>query len=188
MSKISILRLKKWCKKRALPLHHIYSESISGTINPHKRELGEIIKKAKKGDILIVTEISRLGRSILQIMSVLNQCMEKGITIHSIKENYELGDNINSKVLAFAFGLSAEIERHLISQRTKEALFRIKCEGKKLGRPKGITPIEHLKLYPFKDEILRMRQQHIPLIHIAQKLKVNRKTLSAFLHKLTLTS
>lgn len=176
--------IQKWCEKHHIHIDSVCAESISGMINPSYRQLGKSIKKAKRGDCLIICEISRLGRSILQIMGVLNQCMERGITIYSIKENYELGDNINSKVLAFAFALSAEIERHLISQRTKEALLRIKHEGRKLGRPQGSTPLSALKLYPHKDSILYMRQKQIPLVQIAQKFKVNRKTLSAFLHRL----
>ena len=91
----------------------------------------------KPGDTLIVSEISRLGRNLMEIMSVLNLCMENGFRIVAIKENYELGDNINSKVLAFVFGMSAEIERNFISQRTKEALARKKSAGIKLGRPCG---------------------------------------------------
>lgn len=176
--------IEKWCQVKNMQIHRIYAESASGTISPQYRKLGRIIQKAKCGDCLIISEISRLGRSILQIMSVLNQCMEKGILIYSIKENYELGDNINSKILAFAFGLSAEIERQLISQRTKEALSRIKCEGKKLGRPSGVVPLNALKLYRHKDSILSMRNEHIPLVHIAREFNVNRKTLSYFLCRL----
>lgn len=114
-------------------------ETVSGTKRVSERKLGKLLRKMKGGDTLIVSEISRLGRNLMQIMGILNTCMERGFKIIAIKENYELGDNINSKVLAFAFGLSAEIERNLISQRTKEALARKKAEGVKLGRPRGIA-------------------------------------------------
>ena len=88
-------------------------------------------------DILIVTELSRFGRSLLEVMSILHTLMEKEVKVFTTKERYELGNNISSKVLAFAFSLSAEIERSMISSRTKEALARKKSEGKRLGRPKG---------------------------------------------------
>lgn len=176
--------IKQWCQKRNIHQHSVIAETTSGTINPAYRQLGKLIKKAQRGDCIVVSEISRLGRSILHIMDILNQCMEKGITIHSIKENYELGDNINSKVLAFAFGLSAEIERHLISQRTKEALSRAKSEGKRLGRPSGKAPLCSLKLYAHRDSIAKMYAENIPTTHIAKRFKVNRKTLAHFLKRL----
>ena len=111
--------------------------AISGAKDVDKRRLGKLLKGVKKDDIIICSEISRLGRSLFMIMSVLNHCMEIGAKVWTIKDNYRLGDDITSKVLAFAFGISAEIERKLISQRTKEALARKKSEGVKLGRPKG---------------------------------------------------
>jgi len=86
---------------------------------------------------VIVTEFSRFGRSILEVMEILNQFMQKEIKVYVTKGTMEIGKNIQSKVLAFAFSLAAEIERELISQRTREALARLKCEGKRLGRPKG---------------------------------------------------
>src|SRR5437763_7645740 len=91
----------------------------------------------REDDILIVTELSRLGRSLLDVMSILHTLMEKDVKVFTTKERYELGNTISSKVLAFAFSLSAEIERSMISSRTKEALARKKSEGKRLGRPKG---------------------------------------------------
>ena len=84
-----------------------------------KRKLGSLLKKLKKGDGLIASEISRLGRNLLQVMSILHHCMKNEVQVLPIKDNYRLGTDIQSKVLAFAFGLSAEIERNLISQRTK---------------------------------------------------------------------
>lgn len=117
------------------------------------RKLGALLQTIESQDTIIVSEISRLGRNLMQIMGILNLCMEKKIKIISIKENYELGDNINSKVLAFAFGLSAEIERNLISQRTKEALARKKAEGALLGRPKG-SQSKKLKLQG-KEQLIR---------------------------------
>ena len=112
-------------------------ETISGTKNYDKRQLGKLLKKVTADDVIICSELSRLGRNLFMIMEILNICMNKDCKVWTIKDHYRLGDDIASKVLAFAFGLSAEIERNLISQRTREALARKKSEGVVLGRHKG---------------------------------------------------
>ena len=112
-------------------------ETVSGTKRMEERKLGQLLQEMRKGDMLIVTELSRLGKSLMEVMSILHLLMQKDVKVFTAKERYELGNNISSKVLAFAFSLSAEIERNMISSRTKEALARKKSEGMQLGRPKG---------------------------------------------------
>ena len=129
--------IKRFCHENNLQVDKWISETISGTKEVDKRRLGKLLKGVKKDDIIVCSEISRLGRSLFMIMSILNRCMEIGAKVWTVKDSYRLGDDITSKVLAFAFGISAEIERRLISQRTKEALARRKSEGVRLGRPKG---------------------------------------------------
>lgn len=129
--------INTFCKKENLKVDDWIEETISGTKNYDKRQLGDLLKKVRKDDIIICSELSRLGRNLFMIMEILNICMTKECRVWTIKDGYRLGDDIPSKVLAFAFGLSAEIERNLISQRTKEALARKKAEGVTLGRPKG---------------------------------------------------
>src|SRR5574344_2078607 len=130
--------INNFCKKEKLNVDGWIEETISGTKNYDKRKLGLLLQQVKKGDLIICAELSRLGRNLFMIMEILNICMNKECLVWTIKDNYRLGDDIQSKVLAFAFGLSAEIERNLISQRTKEALARLKVEGKPIGRNKGI--------------------------------------------------
>jgi len=157
-----------------------FEETISATKKIEERILSIVLKKLKTDDILIVSEISRMGRNLMQIMSILHLCMERKATVYAVKEGYELGDNINSKVLAFAFGLSAEIERNLISQRTKEALARLKAEGKKLGRPSGSRK-KNPKLLSHSEFIRNKVFEGAKQIEIAKALKVHRHTVKKWI-------
>ena len=155
-------------------------ETISGTKNYDKRALGKLLNKASSDDVIVCSELSRLGRNLFMIMEILNVCMNKGCKVWTIKDHYRLGDDIESKVLAFAFGLSAEIERNLISQRTKEALARKKAEGMVLGRPKG-SKSSHVKLSGKEQTIKDLREQGVTISEIARIFKVNRATVSLFI-------
>jgi len=143
------------------------------------RKFGALLQRMQKGDVLVVSELSRLGRNLMQIMKILHDCMEKDDMVYTVKENYELGNNISSKVLAFAFGLSAEIERNLISQRTKEALARRKAEGHVLGRPKG-SKSQMRKLTGNEDDIKALMDKKISYSAIGRILGVHRLTVSSF--------
>lgn len=154
-------------------------ETVSGTQNFEKRKLGKVIKKLEQKDVLICTEISRLGRNLLQIMSILNICMQKEAQVWTIKDNYRLGADIQSKVLAFAFSLSAEIERNLISQRTKEALARLKAEGHKLGRRHGSRNKKHI-LDGREQEILKLSADGMSKTKIARQMGVSLTTIYNF--------
>ena len=163
---------------------YIDDEGVSGTVEPEKRELGKLLGKLKRGDVLLASEISRLGRSLFMIFRILEYCMNNGVTIMTAKDGYTLGNDIQSKVMAFAFGLSAEIERNLISQRTKEALTRKVNEGVVLGRPKGrkTSPSKH-KLFQ-KDEIIcELLICGISQRKTAKLLHVDRNTLANFMQK-----
>ena len=174
--------INNFCKCRNLCINGWIEETISGTKSYSKRELGKLLNKVQKNDLIICAELSRLGRNLFMIMEILNICMNKECKVWTIKDNYRLGEDIQSKVLAFAFGLSAEIERNLISQRTKEALARKKAEGVVLGRPKGkkTSPEKH-KLYKKKQLIKELMNENISMRQIAKICKVNRNTLSRYI-------
>lgn len=168
----------KFCKNNNIVIDEWIEETVSGTKAYNKRRLGQLLRHAKKGDLIISSELSRLGRSLFMIMDILNYCMSRGCLVWTVKDNYRLGDEIQSKVLAFAFGLAAEIERELISKRTKEALARIRSEGKKVGRPKGQhTQQERCTLYRHDQYIRRKLKEGMSYREIARRLHCNRTTV-----------
>lgn len=174
--------ISNFCESHELKVDGWIEETISGTKNYDKRKLGDLLKKVQRDDIIICSELSRLGRNLFMIMEILNHCMERECQVWTIKDNYRLGDDIQSKVLAFAFGLAAEIERDLIAQRTKEALARKKSEGVILGRPIG-RKSKTVKLSG-KEEIIReLRMQGVSIAQIAKIYKVNRNTVSKFINE-----
>lgn len=174
--------IKKFCKKEEVQVTHWINETISGAKAVKERKLGTLLTQMESGDILICSELSRLGRNLLMIMGVLNECMNRNIQVWTIKDNYRLGNDISSKVLAFAFGLSAEIERNLISQRTKEALARRKAEGKPLGRPKGALS-KKVKLSGKENCIVKLLNQGKSHEKISKQLGVSRGTLGRFIKR-----
>jgi DNA invertase Pin-like site-specific DNA recombinase len=172
--------IERFCIKNGLAVERWIEETISGTKSPGKRLLGMLLSEVKKDDLIVCSELSRLGRSLFMIMSILNQLMLNGVRVWTIKDNYRLGDNIQSKVLAFAFGLSAEIERDLISQRTKEALARKRSEGVVLGRPVG-RKSSRVKLSGHEKEIWELLDKHTSKSAIGRIFGVNRMTVDSFL-------
>lgn len=174
--------INTFCQKLNIHIDGWIEETISGTKNFDKRKLGDLLKIVQKDDLIICAELSRLGRNLFMIMEILHICMNKECKVWTIKDNYRLGDDIQSKVLAFAFGLSAEIERNLISQRTKEALARKVQEGIVLGRPKGrkTSPEKH-KLYDKDIIICELLIFGISQRKISKLFSVDRNTLSKFI-------
>lgn len=169
----------KFANQKNLPVEQWVEETASGTLSSKDRKLGEVITRLQKGDTLIVAELSRLGRSLLDVMTILNTLMKKEVRVFSIKENYELGNNISSKVLAFAFSLSAEIERQLISQRTREALQRRKSEGKSLGRPIGYK-LDSVKLSGKEAKIKELIKFGVSNRAIGRMFSVHPNTVAHF--------
>lgn len=172
--------IKNWAKTHNVVIGKWIKESIHGTAPMSRRKLGAAIRRMKPGDLLICTEISRLGRNVLMIMSVLNYCCERDIGIRTIKDNFDLSENLNSKIIAFAFGLSAEIERNLISQRTREALADKKVSGVKLGRPAGSLKM-YSKISNDRDIIHREHNSGVTYTRIARRYGIHPNTLRRYL-------
>lgn len=175
-------QIKNFAKTNNLVIDEWVEETISSRIELKRRMISGLLEKMCKDDLLIACELSRLGRNLMQIMGMLSLCMDKESKIWTIKDNYRLGNTIESKVLAFAFGLSAEIERDLISARTKEALARRRSEGVQLGRPVG-KKSDVSKLTPHHDEIKKLLDSGISFSGIGRIVKANRLTVSTYVYK-----
>ena len=175
--------IERFCNVNNIGIDGWIEETISGTKAYNKRQLGVLLRKVQKDDVIICSELSRLGRSLFMIMEILSICMKKECRVWTIKDNYRLGDDIQSKVLAFAFGLSAEIERNLISQRTKEALARKKAEGVRLGRPVGKQSRQcTYKLHKRECLVRGLIAEGLSFKKIGDILHVNKDTVRKYYH------
>lgn len=169
-----------FCQIENIAIHGWIQETISGTKSADERKLGQLLARVREGDLIICAELSRLGRNMFMVMNILHTCMEKGCRVWTVKEGYKLGDDIQSKVLAFAFGMAAEIERQLISTRTKEALERRKAQGLKLGRPKGRSAQTDI-LDSHYETIRNSLRQGVTKTAIAKQMRCSRTTLYSWM-------
>ena len=174
--------IKNFAKREHIRIGDWVEEKISSRRALKYRKLGQVLEQIKDGDVLVACEISRLGRSLLEVMRILEICLNKNCQVWTLKENYRLGNDIQSKVLAFAFGLAAEIERNLISERTKASLANLKANGKQRGRPLNAES-KKLKLECNKRRIEKMLEKGLSQAKIALKLGVQRSTVRRFLER-----
>lgn len=172
--------IENFARREGIKIDKWVEEKISSRKALDKRKLGELLNNLQEDDILITCEISRLGRSLLEVMKILETCLNKNCQVWTLKENYRLGNDIQSKVLAFAFGLAAEIERQLISERTKSSLANIKANGKKLGRPCN-AETKKLKLAKNQKQIQKLLAQGTSKSKIAKVFGVERATLRRYM-------
>ena len=175
--------IEQFAKKHDLNIDNWVEEKISSRKTLKNRKLGELLENLQENDILISCEISRLGRSLLEVIRILETCLNKNCQVWTLKENYHLGNDIQSKVLAFAFGLAAEIERNLISQRTKSSLANLKASAKKLGRPFSAES-KKLKLSKNAKRVRNLLSKGISKSQIAKILGVQRSTLRRFIDRM----
>lgn len=171
--------IRRFAEEKSLAVDSWVVETVSGKTAHKKRKLGRLLRKMNKGDTLIVTEISRLSRSLTEIMAIMGECLDREINIYTTKERYTFDNSINSKVLCFAFGLVAEIERNLISMRTKEALALKRAEGVRLGRRPG----SDVKMQVIRDNSARieaMLASGMTVTKICRKIGISRNTWYKF--------
>ena len=173
----------EYANQKSLGHLEFVSDSVSGQKRWCARELGELLTKtAKAGDVIIFAEISRLARSTLQVLEILECCMQRELIVHIAKQQMVLDDNLPSRITATVLGLAAEIERELISIRTKEALAKRKASGQPLGRPKGRQSAK-LKLDPRKEEIKLYLDKGISKRSIAKLVNCAPSTLYYWLER-----
>ena len=171
--------IRRFAESRNLTIDSWVTEVVSGSKHERERKLGNLLRHMKRGDALIVTEISRLSRTLTDIMSIMGKCLKKEINLYATKEGYSFDNSINSKVLCFAFGLVAEIERNLISMRTKEALALRKAQGMVLGRRKG-SYTKYNILIRNRQSVIHMLDQNRSITYICKKFSLSRDTFDKF--------
>ena len=171
--------IQRFAAERHLNVDRWVTEIVSGKKNERERKLGPLLRRMKAGDTLIVTEISRLSRTLTDIMNIMGKCLQKKIKLYTTKEGYTFDDTINSKVLCFAFGLVAEIERNLISLRTREALAARKANGAVLGRKAGSCTKRNI-LMKNKEKVLRMLREGQSIKSICEHFELSRETFNKF--------
>lgn len=171
--------IRRFAQEKVFQIDCWVVETVSGKTAHKKRKLGRLLRKMNKGDTLIVTEISRLSRSLTEIMAIMGECLDREINIYTTKERYTFDNSINSKVLCFAFGLVAEIERNLISMRTKEALALKRAEGVRLGRRPG-SDVKMQVIRDNSDRIEAMLASGMTVTKICRKIGISRNTWYKF--------
>jgi DNA invertase Pin-like site-specific DNA recombinase len=174
------LGIDEKAKILGLKINKYIIDKVSGTKEPNERNLGKLLKKTKEGDVVIISELSRFGRRLFMLFRILEGLLNKGVKVYSVKDGYNLDNTLQSKVLAFAFGMAAEIERDMISKRTREALALRKAQGKKLGRPLN-SKTKNPKLNKYKDQIIKLYQSGVSKSKIAKKYKVCHKTIRKYI-------
>jgi len=171
----------KFCDLNSFNISEIVKdEGKSGNVCWKNRKIFHIVNKCRKGDVIIVPELSRIGRKMLEIMEILSICSNKGIKLFAVKGNFKLDDSLSSKIIAMGYSISAEIERNLISERTKAALQKKKDDGVRLGLPK-FTVLPNNKLFPNKNDIFLKYSSGLSCKHIASLYSVSPSYMCRFI-------
>ena len=176
------LGIIEYAAARNIKIDKFVEDVVSGTKDWQKRALGDIIQSAKAGEIIIFAEVSRIARSTLQCLQVLQIAADKKLIVHVAKQQMIFDNSLNSKIIATTLSLASEIERTFISMRTKEALKKAKANGKVLGRPKGKKSI-NVKLSANHDQVVALLKDRVSVSAIGRMMKVDRKTVSSYIER-----
>ncbi len=171
--------IRRFAENKKLIVNRWVTEIASGKKSERDRKLGVLLRSLNKDDTLIVTDISRLSRTLTDIMAIMGKCLERGINLYTTKEGYSFDNTINSKVLCFAFGLVAEIERNLISMRTREALALRRAEGVVLGRRHGSYTKTNI-LIENRSVVISMLNRGKSINDICRHFNLSRDTFAKF--------
>lgn len=158
---------------------HFAEEIASCRIPWRERQIAEVLDELQANDVIIVTELSRLGCSMLECMEILSLVTFKGIYVYSVKGNWQLDQSFQSRI-SLAFSMATEIERDLISQRIKEGLRAKKAQGVKVGRPKGAGKS---KLDAFRSEIENLLEEGLTKKSIAERYNTTGPNLYNWMKK-----
>ena len=176
------LGIVEYAKARNIQIDEFIEDVVSGTKDWEKRALGSIVQSAKAGDVLLFSEVSRIARSTLQCLQVLQICADKKLTVHVTKQQMVFDNSLNSKIIATTLSLASEIERTFISMRTKEALKKAKANGKTLGRPKG-KKSTNAQLAANHDQIEQLLKDKVSVSAIGRMMKLDRKTVNRYIER-----
>lgn len=175
------LGVLEYCNSHGINPLKLVEDRVSGKTSWRERAIGVILEQAIEGDIIVVSEVSRLGRSALQVLEILEIAAQKGISVHIAKNRMVMDGSMQATITATILGLAAQIEREFISARTKEALSKSRIDGVKLGRPKGQADL--LKLDAFHDEIAGYLKKGINKRSIAKLIECSPSTLYKWLKR-----
>lgn len=175
------LGVLEYCNTRKLVPLKIITDEISTQVKWHDRKISEILNEAIAGDVIVVSEISRLARSTLQVLEILELAAKKRISVHIVKNGLVMDGSIQATITATILGLAAQIEREFISMRTKEALTRRKDSGLPMGRPKGKA--ETVKLDEHRTVIQSYLKKGVNKRSIAKIIECSPTTLYNWLER-----
>ncbi len=175
------LGILEYCNARQLVPVEFVQETKSSRVSWEEREMGRIVNRLQAGDNLIVSEVSRMARSTLEVLKILELAAKKETSVHIVKNGMVMDGSMQATITATILGLAAQIERDFISMRTKEALAHRKAQGLPMGRPRG--PAKHVKLDEHRAQITDYLKKKVSKRSIARIIECSPTTLHAWIKR-----